>query len=102
MPDALVAQDVAHALRYFVVFARDDPRALLDDGDLRAEAPVHLAEFEPDVAAADDDQMLGQEVDVHHRRVGEIRSSCEARHRRHQRAAADVDEDLLRLAARRR
>ena len=32
----------------------------------RPEAAVHLAELEADVAAADDDQVLRQEVDVHH------------------------------------
>ena len=42
----------------------DQARTLLDDGDLRAEAAIHLAELEADVAAADDDQMLGQKVDA--------------------------------------
>ena len=32
-----------------------------------AEAAVHLGELEADVAAADDDQVRGQEVDVQHR-----------------------------------
>ena len=45
---------------------RDDARRHLDDGDAAAEAPVHLREFESDVAAADDDQVLRQEIDVHH------------------------------------
>ncbi len=34
--------------------------AHLDDGDLAAEAAVHLRELEPDIAAADDDQMPRQ------------------------------------------
>ena len=41
--------------------------ALLDHRDLGSEAAEHLGEFQPDIAAADDDQMLGQEVELHHR-----------------------------------
>ncbi len=59
--DAVVAQNVEHALHHVRVFAGDDMRRLFDHGDLRAEAAVHLREFEPDVTAADDDQMLPAE-----------------------------------------
>ena len=38
--------------------------AVFDDGDVRAEAPVHLRDLEADVAAADDDQVLGQHVEA--------------------------------------
>ena len=44
--------------RHVVVLARDEPRRHLDHRDPAAEAPVHLREFEADVAAADDDQVL--------------------------------------------
>ena len=64
-----------------------------------AEAPVHLRELEADVAAADDDQVLGQEVDVHHAGVGEDTARRRARRVGHRRPAADVDEDLRRLRA---
>ena len=50
----------------------DQPRPHLDDGDLAPEAAKHLAEFETDIAAADDHQMLRQKIDIHHRAVGEI------------------------------
>ena len=53
---------------------RDQARALLDDGDLGAEAAVHLRELEPDVAAADDHQVARQRVEREHRRVGEVRA----------------------------
>ena len=58
--DPLGLKDVAHGLRDVLVLARDQARPLLDDGHLGAEAAVHLREFEPDIAAADDDQMPRQ------------------------------------------
>ena len=51
-------QNLANRFRDFFVLARDEARALLDDRHLRAEAAVHLRELQPDVAAADDDQVL--------------------------------------------
>ena len=57
---------------------------------------IHLRELEADVAAADDDQMLGHAVERQHRRVGEERHVVDARHVGHERAAADVDEDARR------
>src|SRR5205814_8995291 len=77
--------------------AADQAWANLYDGDAAPEAGVHLCELEPDVAAADDDEVLGQKVDVHDRRIVQIRDLGDPGHIRHQRAAADVDEDLLRL-----
>ena len=86
-----------------LVLARDQPLVALDDGHLAAEAPVHLAELEADVAAAEDHQMLGQEVDRHHRGVVEIGHGIDAGDRRDIGATADVDEDLVgREHARRR
>ena len=54
---------VVDGLGNVLVFARDEARTLFDDRDLGAEAAVHLGELEPDVAAADDDQMPGQDVE---------------------------------------
>ncbi|CBJ35683.1 hypothethical protein (plasmid) [Ralstonia solanacearum PSI07] len=93
--DPFVFQDLPHRLRYVFVFALDQARAFLHDRHAGAEAPVHLPELEPHVAAADDDQVLRQEVHVHHARVGEIGHLVQARHGRDQRASADVDEDPL-------
>ena len=39
----------------FVILARNDLRAVLNHGDLRAEAAEHLPEFQADVAAAEND-----------------------------------------------
>src|SRR5262249_16095770 len=48
------------------VFTLDEPRSHFHDGDVTAEAPVHLSKLQPHVAAANDDQMLGEKVHVHH------------------------------------
>ena len=82
-----------------VVLARQQLGEFLDDGDLRAEAPVHLREFQADVAAADDDQVLRHLVHVHHLGIGEVGHVLDARNVGHHRAAADVDEDPVRLQA---
>src|SRR5438876_4519612 len=39
----------------------------LHNGDFTAEAAIHLSKLQSHIAAADDDQVLGQEVHVHHR-----------------------------------
>ena len=77
------------------VFARNQPRVSLQDGDFAAEAAVHLPKLQADVAAADDDEMLGQKIDLHHRGVCEIADLIETRHGRNDGTAADVDEDLI-------
>ena len=89
--DALVAQDVRAPPCDTSSSSRAMTRGIFSTIVTRdAEAPVHLAELEPDVAAADDDQVLGQKVDIHHRRIGEIAgrrrgpaSAARARGRRH-------------------
>ena len=37
----------------------------MNNGDAAAESPEHLAKLEPDVAAAEDDQMLGNFLQFH-------------------------------------
>ena len=68
---------------------------MLDDRDAAAEAPHRLGEFQADVAAAEDDEVLGQALqvqgfDVRHRPgVGKPGHVGDAG------AGADVDEDAL-------
>src|SRR6185437_10244776 len=49
--NAFPFEDIAHGVGYIRVFAADQPRPHLDDGHLGAKAPVHLREFEADIAA---------------------------------------------------
>ena len=93
--DAVALDYLPDRRRNVLVFARNQPRRHFDDGDRAAEAPVHLGKFEADIAAADDHQMPRQKIDRHHRGVGQIGNLVETGHRRHRRAAADIDEDPL-------
>src|SRR5687767_5970930 len=93
--DALVLDDLADRGRNVFVLAADEPRPHFDNRHLGAETAKHLAEFEADVASADDDQVLRQEVDRHHRAVREEIDRADPGHVGNERAAADIDEDLL-------
>ena len=95
--DAFGLEDVFDGDGDVFVLAGDEARHLFDDGDFAAEAAVHLPELEADVAAADDDEMLRQEVDLEHGGVGEVLDLIDAGHVGDAGAAADVDEDLRRL-----
>src|SRR5207248_2752126 len=67
-----------------------------DDGDLAAKSAEHLPELQPDIAAAHDEEVPGKKINVHHRAVGEASDLLDSRHRRHDRAATDIDEDPIR------
>ena len=77
-------------------------RRLLDHRDFGAEAPEHLGELEPDIAAADDDEMAGQGVELEQGGVGQRLDLIDAGKVGHDRPAADVDEESVRPRARRR
>jgi hypothetical protein len=79
-----------------VVFAPNESRSHLDDGNFAPETAEHLPELEPDVAATDNDQMLGHEVDFHERAIVEKFDLLETRHRRDEGASAHVDENPIR------
>jgi hypothetical protein len=94
--DAFVFQEAPDLRGHILVLAADQARAHLHHRDARAEAAEHLRELQADVAAADHDEVLGHEVDVHHRDVGEIGHRFDSRHLRHARPPTDVEEDFLR------
>ena len=75
-------QDLVTAAETSSSSRRDSRGPISIDRDLAAEAPEHLRELEPDVAAADDHQMSRDEIDVHHRAVGQIVDLIEPRHGR--------------------
>src|ERR1700716_647583 len=71
----------------------DQSRLHLDDGDLRAKTPEHLAEFQAYVAAADDDEVWRDVIEADHRTVRQVWNAIQARNPRNRCASADVDED---------
>src|SRR5581483_341762 len=95
--DAFVFEDGFDGIGHVFILARNQPRGLLDDGHFAPEAAVHLAELQPDVAAADDDQVFGQEVHFHHARIVEEADLVEPGQGRPGSPAADVDEDFIRF-----
>ncbi len=96
-PDSLALEDLLDRRGDVLVLPGDEPVGLFDHRHPAAEAAVHLRELEADVAAAEQDQVLGQEIDLHHARVGEMGDAVEAGDVGHPRAGADVDEDALAL-----
>jgi hypothetical protein len=72
------------------ILARDQRRRPLDNRHLGADAAVHLRELEPDVAAADDDQVPRHAAEFQYRRAGEVRHLGDAGHVRARGAGVDV------------
>ena len=68
--DPLVAEQLQYRRADVSVFAAGQLLPLLDDGHPRAEAAHGLRQFQPDIAAAQDDQVLGQPVQVQQFDVG--------------------------------
>jgi hypothetical protein len=66
--DPVLAQDSGDLVRDVLVLDHHQARGALDDGDLAAEPAEHLPELQPDVAAAEDDQVLREFVQLHDRR----------------------------------
>src|SRR5690349_23787318 len=95
--DTFALEDRLHFRRYVFVLAPDETRPHFDHGDATAEAAIHLSELEPDVAPSDDDEVLGQEVDVHHARVVEVTDCVESFDPARGRAPPDIEENLRRF-----
>src|SRR5580692_1565286 len=64
---ALRLQDFAHRLGNVFVFPSNQARSHLQNRDFAPEAAIDLGELQPNITSADDDEMLGQEIDVHQR-----------------------------------
>src|SRR5438132_133668 len=94
--DAFVLQNLADCRRNIFVFALDQPRSSFENGYFAPEAPEHLSEFKSDVAASDNDQVRGEEINVHHAAVGQIRNLVETRNRRYRGTSPHVDKYSLR------
>src|ERR1700676_1528010 len=93
--DAVLLQDRQNFSGDVRVFATEQLRSLLRDGHAAAKAPEKLAEFKPDVAAADDEKMFGDGVKFHDGRAVEIRNALQTFERRHRGAAPRVDEKFI-------
>ena len=68
---------------------------MLDDRDAAAEAPHRLGEFQADVTAAEDDEVLGQTFQVQGFDVRHRPGESESGHVGNAGPSADVDEDAI-------
>src|SRR4029077_13290974 len=91
--DALALDDVFDRRRHVLVLVANEPGRHFDDRYLAAKTAVHLAEFEADIAAADNDEMVRQKIEGHYRRIRQVGHFVYAGHWRHPRPAADIDKD---------
>ena len=64
---ALSLQDFAHSLGNVFVLPSNQARSHFHNRHFAPEAAINLGELQPNITSADDDEMLGQEIDVHHR-----------------------------------
>ena len=62
--EPLLGQALGQEVADLAIGQRHDPRQELDDGDLRAQPLPDRAQLQADVAAADDDEMLGHLVEA--------------------------------------
>jgi len=62
--DSFIGERLVYDLGDFGVFAGEEPVGSLDDADFGSEPSVHLGVFAADVAAADDDEMVGEVGEV--------------------------------------
>ena len=90
-------QNTLHGARSRAIFSAYQARAQLHDADPAAKAPVDLRELQAYVAAADDQQMFGQNVQIHDARIGQVINVGKSIHGGHAGPPADVDEKLLGL-----
>jgi len=93
--DAFALEDVEDGGGDVFVFVEDKALGALDDGDLGAEAAVHLAKLDADVTAADDDEVFGEGVEREEACVGEEGDFVNAGEVGDGGAAAYVEEDLF-------
>ena len=79
------------------VLAGKNLTAALDDGDLAAKAPEHLAKLQADVTPAQHEQVFRQFAQLHDAGVGQVIDRLEARQTGDVRVRSGVDEDSLAL-----
>lgn len=94
---ALGLQDFAHRLGYVFVLPSNQARSHFHNRDFAPEAAIDLRELQPNITSADHDEMLGQEIDVHHRRIGEKRDVMNPRHVWNTGPPANINIDLVGL-----
>jgi hypothetical protein len=95
--DAVGLEDFLKFAHDILVFGGQDAFAAMDDGHLTAKPAKHLAKFETDVTAAQDEQVFRNFLQIHNGDVGEVRHGIEAGNGWNVRIRSGIDEDLFAL-----
>src|SRR5256885_16121960 len=77
------------------IFARNNLFAGMQNGNAAAVAAKHLSKFQADIAGAENEEMFGENRELHDGLIGEIRDGIQAGDRGNVRAATGVDENLF-------
>src|ERR1700720_1270999 len=80
-----------------VVFPRQKLTAAMNDHHPAAKATKHQSEFKADVATAEDDQMFGNFLQLHHRLIREIADRVDSRNTRRIGTRSRIDKDFIAL-----
>src|SRR5215472_13436255 len=91
--DAFLLEDLLDGHGDILVFALEQARLHFDHGHFAAEAAEHLPKLKAHVATAHDNQMRREEINTHHRGVGQIIHLVEPGQRTHPRTSAYVEKD---------
>ena len=93
--DAFVVEELLNGFGDVGVFAVGEGGVALDNGDARAEAAHGLGKLKADVAAANDEEMFGDDVEFEGFDVGERMGFMQAGDGIDGGAGAGIDEDLF-------
>jgi hypothetical protein len=93
--DALAGQHLQQCGRDIGIFSAGEPRPRLDYRHSAAEPAIGLRQFQSDIAAADDDEVVGQSIELERLDIGQRLGGSEPRNLRDRRARADIDRDTI-------
>src|SRR5207253_2092443 len=93
--DPFAAEDPPQLGRHVRILAAEKVFSVVDDGHTASEAAVGLGEFEADVSAAEDDEMLGQPVELEQLDVRERSGIRQAGNRWNRGMRPQVEEHAL-------
>ena len=95
--DVLGLDNFPDGVRDILILTGDEALSSPDNRDLAPEAMVPLPEFETDIAATQDQEMLGKKIHLHDGGVSHVSERLEAGDIEHGSAAAHVVEYLFRI-----
>ena len=93
--DSFIGKHLHDRGRDVWVLATGDLWAAFDDGHPAAKAAIGLRQLQPDISAAEHDEVLGQPIEFQHLDISERRRRVEPRNVGDRRARPDIDHHLI-------